>query len=80
MSSTTASTKKKVFIVLSHPEKGSFSHSMTKAAVDSFESQGCEVRVSDLYSMKWDPVSGRNNMTTVKDAAYFQQGEPRARE
>ncbi|KAF6835616.1 hypothetical protein CMUS01_05704 [Colletotrichum musicola] len=43
----------KVFIVFAHPEPKSLNGALLRAAVDELESQGHEVRVSDLYAMKW---------------------------
>jgi NAD(P)H dehydrogenase (quinone) len=63
----------KVFIVHAHPESQSFNGALTRAAVASLLEAGHEVRVSDLYEMGWQPVSGRDNFTTVKDPSYFKQ-------
>ncbi|RSM08799.1 hypothetical protein CEP52_004505 [Fusarium oligoseptatum] len=43
----------KVFIVFAHPEPQSLNGSLLKVAVEELESQGHEVKVSDLYAMKW---------------------------
>ncbi|RTE72657.1 hypothetical protein BHE90_012921 [Fusarium euwallaceae] len=43
----------KVFIVFAHPEPQSLTGSLLKVAVEELESQGHEVKVSDLYAMKW---------------------------
>ena len=43
----------KVLIVFAHPEKRSLQHSLLKVAVDALEKNGHEVKVSDLYDMKW---------------------------
>lgn len=64
---------KKVFIVHAHPEVKSFNGAMTLAAVETFQAQGCEVKVSDLYAMGFDPVSDRRNFTTIHDADYYKQ-------
>jgi putative NADPH-quinone reductase len=34
---------------------------------------GQTVKTTDLYAMKFNPVSGRHNFTTVKDPNYFKQ-------
>lgn len=62
-----------VFIVKAHPEPNSFSNAMTDTAVETFAEAGHAVTVSDLYGMSFNPVSGRNNFTSVKDAGYFKQ-------
>lgn len=63
----------KLFIVHAHHEPRSFNGAMTAAAVEAAKSRGHEVRVSDLYAMKFDPVSDRRNFTGVKDPAYLKQ-------
>lgn len=62
-----------VFQVFAHPEPKSFNGALADVARDTLEQQGHEVRVSDLYRMGFDPVSGRRNFTTVKDPDYFKQ-------
>jgi len=47
----------RVFIVHAHPEPKSFCTAMKWAAVEEFESLGCEVKVSDLYAMGFRPVA-----------------------
>lgn len=65
-----------VFIVHAHPEPKSFNGAMTRAATAALTNAGHAVIVSDLYAMRFDPVSGRHNFTTVKDAeSYRQQAE-----
>jgi len=63
----------RVFIVHAHPEPKSFSGAMTAAAVEALTGAGHEVQVSDLYRMRFDPVSDRHNFTTVLDAEYYKQ-------
>jgi NAD(P)H dehydrogenase (quinone) len=48
---------------------------MTAAAKAALLSAGHEVVVSDLYAMKFDPVSGRHNFTTVYGPDYYKQQE-----
>lgn len=47
----------RVFIVHAHPEPKSFCTALKSAAVEEFERQGHEVRVSDLYAMGFNPVA-----------------------
>ncbi len=61
------------FIVHAHAERKSFNGALTEVARETLAGAGHEVRVSDLYAMKFDPVSDRRNFTTVKDADYFKQ-------
>lgn len=54
----------KVLIVYAHPEPDSFGGAMLRTALQALESDGHEVRVSDLYGMGFEPVAS---------AADFQQ-------
>lgn len=62
----------KVLIVYWHPEPRSFNAALFRTACATLEAAGHEVRTSDLHAMRFDPVSGRRNFTTVKDADYLQ--------
>ena len=62
-----------VLIVHAHPEPQSFSSSLAKQAGETLTKEGHHVEFSDLYAMKFDPVSDRRNFMTVKDATYFKQ-------
>jgi putative NADPH-quinone reductase len=63
----------KAFVVYWHPEPASFNHAMFQAACEALREGDSEVRTSDLHEMQFDPVSGRNNFTTVKDPHCFKQ-------
>jgi NAD(P)H dehydrogenase (quinone) len=63
----------KVFIVHAHAEPRSFNGAMLQVAQDTLREEGHTVVVSDLYGMRFNPVSDRRNFTTVKDADYFKQ-------
>ena len=63
----------KVFIVHAHHEPNSFNAALTNAAQRALTSIGHEVKISDLYAMKFDPVSDRRNFTTVKNPDYLKQ-------
>ncbi|ENO86463.1 NAD(P)H-dependent oxidoreductase [Thauera linaloolentis] len=49
----------KIFVVHAHPEPKSFCTAMKSAAVETFERQGHEVQVSDLYAMGFQPVASQ---------------------
>jgi len=66
-------TTMRVFIVHAHHEPASFNSAMTHAATTALIGAGHEVVVSDLYGMGFNPVSGRHNFTTFKDASYLRQ-------
>lgn len=63
----------KILIVIAHPEPKSFNAAMYQEAIKTLEKNGHEVKTSDLYQMDFNPVSGRENFTAVKNAAYFSQ-------
>ena len=63
----------KVFIVHAHAEPKSFNGAMFQAAQTTLRDAGHAVVTSDLYAMKFDPVSDRRNFTTVKNAVFFKQ-------
>jgi len=53
-----------VLIVFSHPEPQSFCSAMKDAAIETLQSEGHAVEVSDLYAMDWKAVA---------DAADFER-------
>jgi len=63
----------KVFIVYAHAEPKSFNGALFQAAQDTLRAAGHAVTISDLYAMKFDPVSDRRNFITVKNADFFKQ-------
>lgn len=64
----------KILIVLAHPEPKSFNGALYQTAIETLQKEGHEVQTSDLYRMKFNPVSDRNNFTTVKDASFLKLG------
>lgn len=62
-----------VFIVHAHPEPRSFNAALTERAVHTLRADGHTAVVSDLYAMRFDPVSDRRNFKSVKDPAYYKQ-------
>ncbi len=63
----------KIFIVYWHPEPKSFNGAMFRAACEALISEGHEVKTSNLNELRFDPISGRKNFTSVKDPDYFKQ-------
>jgi NAD(P)H dehydrogenase (quinone) len=61
-----------IFLVLAHPEPKSFNGALFREAYQLLTKQGHPVRTSDLYSMRFNPVSDRHNFTTVKDPDFFK--------
>lgn len=69
-------TSRRILIVLAHPEPQSLNGHMARLAQETFQQQGHQVTVSDLYAMKFDPVSDRRNFLTTANAdIYNQQAE-----
>jgi NAD(P)H dehydrogenase (quinone) len=62
-----------IFLVLAHPEPRSFNGALFDQAQKLLGGIGHEIKTSELYAMQFNPVSGRNNFTSVKDPAYFKQ-------
>lgn len=62
----------KVFVVYWHPEPQSFNAAMFQTACETLAAVGHEVKTSDLYAMRFDPVSNRKNFMTLKDRRYFK--------
>uniref|UniRef100_A0A8D0GEE1 NAD(P)H dehydrogenase [quinone] 1 n=1 Tax=Sphenodon punctatus TaxID=8508 RepID=A0A8D0GEE1_SPHPU len=63
---------RRALIVLAHPEKTSFNHAMKEVAVDALEKCCWSVAVSDLHTMKFNPVLSRDDVTgTPKDSNNF---------
>ncbi|MET9296657.1 NAD(P)H-dependent oxidoreductase [Streptomyces sp. NPDC003077] len=50
---TTSQQPKKILVVSAHPEPRSLNAALTTFAVEHLRAAGHEVRVSDLYAMKW---------------------------
>lgn len=63
----------RAFIVHAHHEPASFSGAMTREADRVLRAAGHEIVISDLYAMRFDPVSDRRNFVTVADPAYLKQ-------
>ncbi len=62
-----------VFILYFHPEPQSFNAALLETAVSTLASSGHVVRVSDLYKMNFNPVSGRHNFKKLNNKNYFKQ-------
>ncbi|WP_134088608.1 NAD(P)H-dependent oxidoreductase [Olivibacter sp. XZL3] len=64
----------KILIVLAHPEPESFNGALFQTAIETLKMKGHEIRTSDLYSMRFNPISDRHNFTTVKDPSFLKLG------
>lgn len=63
---------KKVLIIHAHPESKSFCSSLKNETISFFESQGAEVKVSDLYAMGFNPVGGQHDFTELQNPDFFK--------
>lgn len=63
----------KILIVYAHPEPRSFNGAMFHAAQKALTAADHEVRVSDLYAMNFDPVSGPQNFIRLQNPVFFKQ-------
>jgi len=62
-----------ILIVHAHHEARSFSSALKDRAAATLRALGHQVEISDLYAMRFDPVSNRSNFTTVADAEFLKQ-------
>lgn len=60
-----------VFIVHAHPEPKSFSAAMCQAATEQLRLAGHEVRVSDLYACRFNPVASEADFSRRGQPAYL---------
>ncbi|MGI9461842.1 MAG: NAD(P)H-dependent oxidoreductase [Alphaproteobacteria bacterium] len=61
----------KIFIVYAHHEAKSFCHAMLETSVAVLEKAGHEVKVSDLYAMKFNPVASRHDFGSRQNGDYL---------
>lgn len=62
----------KVLIVLAHPEPQSFNATMYETAIEVLQKEGHEIKTSNLYEMSFNPVTDRNNFTSVKNSSFLK--------
>ncbi|MDQ0123481.1 NAD(P)H dehydrogenase (quinone) [Pseudomonas lini] len=60
-----------VLIVHAHPEPQSFTAALRDQAVQTLQSNGHEVRVSDLYAMNWNPVASAEDFSLRENPEYL---------
>lgn len=63
---------KKILIIHAHPEQHSFCSSLKNEAVSYFQSQGAEVKVSDLYAMGFNPVGNKHDFIQLENPDFFK--------
>ncbi|MEB3299257.1 MAG: NAD(P)H-dependent oxidoreductase [Candidatus Sericytochromatia bacterium] len=57
----------KHLILYAHPNPASLSHAMKDLLVETYEAQGAEVVVRDLYAMGFDPVLKGSDFVAMKE-------------
>lgn len=65
-------------IVFAHPAHTSFNGAMLREGTAALAEAGFEVTVSDLYSMRFDPVSDRRNFTGTRNPDQYRQQDEEA--
>lgn len=63
----------RVMIVYAYHEPTSFNGAMLREGKAALAEAGHEARVSDLYAMRFDPVSDRRNFLTVANRERLLQ-------
>ena len=63
----------KVLILLAHPEPQSMNGALFTTAIKTLEAAGHQVRTSDLYAMRFNPISDQKNFTRLQDPAFYKQ-------
>jgi NAD(P)H dehydrogenase (quinone) len=56
-----------ILIVHAHPEPASLTSALKDIAVEKLRADGHEVKVSDLYAMKWKPLADAHDFTAPRD-------------
>lgn len=64
-------SSKRVLIVHAHPETQSFTQAMCQQAIRTLIDCGAEVKVSDLYAMKWNPVASEADFIARDNHEYL---------
>lgn len=62
----------KILVVSAHPDPASLTNALRRAAVDQLESDGHEVRVTDLYAEGWKSAIDRVDFPILPDAARLR--------
>ncbi len=62
----------KVFILHAHPEPKSFNGALFRTAQSALAQAGHDVITSDLYAMRFGPVSDRSNFTSVANPDFLK--------
>jgi NAD(P)H dehydrogenase (quinone) len=58
-------------LIIAHPKKDSFTHQLKSELVDRFYEQGNEVKVRDLYDLKFNPVLLSQELKFNKEGEFM---------
>ncbi|SCW72540.1 NAD(P)H dehydrogenase (quinone) [Paenibacillus tianmuensis] len=61
----------KVLIVYAHPEQNSFNATMKNLAVETLTGAGHQVQISDLYTMKFNPIADYYDFMERKNSEFL---------
>lgn len=61
----------KVFYIYAHPEPKSFNAALKDAALAALQEKGHEVKLSDLYAMRFNPVLTASDFPEQKNREFF---------
>jgi NAD(P)H dehydrogenase (quinone) len=62
-----------ILIIYAHPEPLSMNGAMYRTAIEHLTAAGHAVKTTDLYAMRFDPISDRANFKTVLDPSFYKQ-------
>ena len=68
----------KVLLVFAHPEARSLNGALRDVAITELEAQGHEVRVSDLYAVRWKSAVDRADFPSLASDARFKPAKASA--
>ena len=63
---------RKILIIHAHPEPNSFCSGLKEVAFQYFTENGDQVKISDLYSMGFDPVGDQRDFRELNNPTYFK--------
>ena len=61
----------KVLYIYAHPEPKSFNSALKETALAALQEKGHEVKLSDLYAMKFNPVLTASDFPERKNPEFF---------
>ncbi len=62
----------KVLIIHAHENSNSFCSALAETAKSTFEKEGHQVTISDLYKKNFNPIGGKHDFILTSDASYYK--------